>query len=536
MKRKKILTSILATSLALTTLFATACGGKNSSSVYDPKLDQAPDYSTYTNQFNFYGYSNPSDGKWTIDGEQFSAGEDFRTVERYAEYKDAGMTIFFPQTSARIEYSKMNSDEVALNSWNDVKQYYDMAQEAGLTKAIFDDTRLRHLSTQDQTLIGEGKTLSGSGEKYGFATQEELDAYVAKCLSLYIDHPIFYGVYLQDEPKYPKAVAYGETYQSIKRVAESVFNREIFVQYNLLPLVTNSEQVNQFYPAVDGYDCTDEACTEQEAIARYTAYINLFLDSTGADHVCYDHYPLCVDGIRSQYIVGLQIVADICVARDIEFHFVAQTYSQDADGVLTVRVISEEDARWLNNMLLGFGVKNIGYFTYWTKSDNWTAKGEFFHPEGSFITRYGEKTDVYYIMQKIMAENQKFAPTILNFDYQGSAVYKLLPSYSNSKHIALAYDTYQFKKVTKVETNKEYGLVTELYDKANNRYMYMVQNLVDPLVLGYRVFQTVNVTFASEYTHVAIYKNGERIATQALVNGVYTAKLAPGEAVFLLPY
>ena len=256
MKRKKILTSILATSLALTTLFATACGGENSSSVEDPKLSQAPDYSAYTNQFDFYGYSTPGDGIWWIDGEEFTAGEDFRTVERYAEYKDAGMTIFFPQTSARIEYSKIDSDNVALNSWNDVKQYYDMAYEAGLTKAIFDDTRLRHLSTQEQTLIGEGKSLNGVGEKYGFATQEDLDAYVAKCLSLYIDHPIFYGVYLQDEPNYKKAVAYGETYQAIKRVAQSVFNREIFVQYNLLPLVNYYQQVNTFYPAVEGYDCT----------------------------------------------------------------------------------------------------------------------------------------------------------------------------------------------------------------------------------------------------------------------------------------
>ena len=411
-----------------------------------------------------------------------------------------------------------------------------MAYEAGLTKAIFDDTRLRHLSTQDQTLIGEGKTLNGVGEKYGFATQEELDAYVAKCLSLYIDHPIFYGVYLQDEPKYPKAVAYGETYQSIKRVAQSVFNREIFVQYNLLPLVTGWGQVNEFYPAVDGYDCEDEACTPDEAIARYKAYINMFLDSTGADHVCYDHYPLCVDGIRSQYIVGLQLVAEICKERGIDFHFVAQTYSQDADGVLTVRAIDEKDARWLNNMLMGFGIKQIGYFTYWTKSDNWTETGEFFHPEGSFMTRYGEKTDVYYIMQKIMAENQKFAPTILNFDYQGSAIFKLMPSYSNSNHIALAYEDYQFQKVTSVVTNKEFGLCTELYDAANDNYLYMVQNLVDPVNRGSRVYQTVNVTFTSEFTHVAIYKNGERIATQALVNGVYTAKLAPGEAVFLLPY
>ena len=105
MKRKKIFQSLIAITLATTSLFAAACSPKNSSSssVVDPKLDQAPDYSAYTNQFDFYGYSTPGDGIWWIDGEEFTSGEDFRTVERYAEYKDAGMTIFFPQTSARIE-------------------------------------------------------------------------------------------------------------------------------------------------------------------------------------------------------------------------------------------------------------------------------------------------------------------------------------------------------------------------------------------------------------------------------------------------
>lgn len=532
MKRKKLLTSVLAVSIAATTLFATACGGdKSSSSVEDPKLNQAPDYSTYTNQFNFYGYSTPGDGTWKIDGVEYSAGEDFRTVERYAEYKEAGMTIFFPQTSAQIGYYEQKEE-----TWAEVKQYYDMAQEAGLTKAIFNDLQLRHLSAQQYSLVGPNKSLNGKGETYGFKTEAELDAFVAECLSTYIDHPIFYGVYLQDEPTYEKATAYGETYRSIKRVAENVFNREIFVQYNLLPLVTNSEQVNKFYPAVDDYDCTDAACTEQEAIARYTAYMNMFLDSTGADHVCYDHYPLCVDGIRSQYIVGMQIVADICAARDIDFHFVAQTYSQDADGTLTVRVISEEDARWLNNTMLGFGVKNIGYFTYWTKSDNWTKEGEFFHPEGSFMTRYGEKTEMYYFMQKIMAENQKFAPTILNFDYQGSRSYVNTPTYFYSAHMSCVDNSYQFQKATNIKIDKECAMVTELLDKENNRYMYMVMNTTDTLNRGSMAYQTTDVTFASEYTHVVVYKDGVGTPQKLGADNKISVELSPGEAVYLLPY
>ena len=78
MKRIKILMACLITTL----LFGTGC---NKTEVV------VPDYSSYTNSFDFYGYSACSDGRYYLDGIEYSVGESFLTVEQYQMYKDAGM-------------------------------------------------------------------------------------------------------------------------------------------------------------------------------------------------------------------------------------------------------------------------------------------------------------------------------------------------------------------------------------------------------------------------------------------------------------
>ncbi|MBO5363222.1 MAG: hypothetical protein J6A46_02725, partial [Clostridia bacterium] len=273
---------------------------------------------------------------------------------------------------------------------------------------------------------------------------------------------------------------------------------------------------------------------EEQAAARYEEYIRSFVDSTGADYVQYDDYPMQAGKISSTYLRCMQIVAEICKEKDIEFRFVAQTFGMYNNGNLTFRAINEEEARWLNNTMLGFGVKQISYFTYWTKQGNSTT-GETFIDGASFITRAGHKTDLYYFMQEIMAENQKFAPTLLNFDYQGSRVYEKLPCNFDNRQTQMLKNDYTFKKIENVSVNKECALITELFDKENSRYMYMVMNTVSPENKGSKAFQSTEITFSEEYTHVVVYKDG--VGTPKKLDGnKATVKLAAGEAVYLLPY
>ena len=186
--------------------------------------------------------------------------------------------------------------------------------------------------------------------------------------------------------------------------------------------------------------------------------------------------------------------------------------------------------------MLGFGVKEINYFTYWTKQANY-SEGEWFVDGGSFVNRDGTKTALYNFMKTIMAENQAFAGTIKSFDYRGSRVYNGKSVFSE-QHISWLKSDDTFGCITNVTTSQEATLVTELYDSENYNYMYMLMNTIDPNEKngnGKDTTQSITVTFDSAYTRAYLYQNGTRTAV-TLTNNAYTVTLTAGQAIYLLPY
>jgi hypothetical protein len=166
-------------------------------------------------------------------------------VERIKEYKDAGMTIYFPQAGALVTDAEMQDFE---NS--NAKKALDHSLEAGIDKVILMDTRIQALSKPSfgtEKQIKE-KVLNGTildeagliGEDKQFATEAELDAYIAECMAPYKDHEAFYGVMLGDDPYFYHAKNYGQVYSSIKRVCP-----EAYIQYNLHPISSTEEEENR---------------------------------------------------------------------------------------------------------------------------------------------------------------------------------------------------------------------------------------------------------------------------------------------------
>ena len=96
-----------------------------------------------------------------------------------------------------------------------------------------------------------------------------------------------------------------------------------------------------------------------------------------------------------------------------------------------------------------------------------------------------------------------------------------------------------FKFVSGVTTSTDATLVTELYDKDNYNYMYMVMNTIDPYeknTNGNDTLQTITVTFDGTFDMVYVYdQTGARTSVQ-LINNTYTVTLTAGQAVYLLPY
>jgi hypothetical protein len=249
------------------------------------------------------------------------------------------------------------------------------------------------------------------------------------------------------------------------------------------------------------------------------------------DSIMYDDYPLMENKngqleISDSYIPCLQIVAKAAADRGIAFYNVTQAFENNADGTLHRRQMTEAGAKWLNNILIGFGAKQIAYYTYYTRSQSDLTGNESYIDGSSFVDYNGNPTELYYWMKDIMANDQKFAPTVMQFDYKGSR------TYGKADHFAEITVSNSFAKLSSFAVSTGGALVTELYDNENDNYMYMAMNVLDPDAST--TAETMTMKF-SGYTNLLVYKDGVA-TTYELVNNQYQVTLTPGEAVYVIPY
>ena len=483
-------------------------------------------YRNSTAQFDFYAYSSYSDGTYEIDGQKYYIGKSLANLKQYAQYGQAGMTIYFPQNDCLID----GTEESLVKA----KALLDDLAKVGIHKTILQDSRILYLSVQESAIVGSGCT---------YATEDDLDAYIYDCLEDYATHPGVYGVQLGDEPKYSMLSAYAAVYNSIRRVSDAN-GWDLHIQYNLNPLNYTEVVYDQYYPATSGtynwsnyrYRWNDNRRFE-DCIKRYTQYINDFLDAMNPDSIMYDDYPLMEDKngklVMSQtYIPCLQIVAKAAADRDIAFYNVTQAYENNADGIVHRRQMTEAGAKWLNNILVGFGAKQIAYYTYYTRGESDSEGGESYVDGSSFVDYNGNPTYLYDIMKGIMADNQIFAKVVLNFTYQGSRYYSGSSVSSDKTHVNKITTANGFTRLSGFSVDKELALVTELRDENNNNYMYMAMNISNPDVDTYT--QNVSLTF-NGYTKALVYCDGV-FENVELSGGIYTATLNAGDAVYVIPY
>lgn len=472
-------------------------------------VKKLPDYSGSRQRFRLSGYYAPTDGTWYDRGEKHSVEEDFRTVERYREYLDAGLNLLLLSGSESCKYRG--------EDWQtcDAKMMMDRAYEAGITEILLFDYRLREeMSAVEGGLIGIGKM---------FPDEASLDKYVEECMRPYRRHPAFAGVILRDEPKYTMLESVGQVYRSIKRVCPGAH-----VHCNLWPPAYSS--IGTFLPT---------AGEPKDIEKSWRAYLTTFVEATGADYVQYDQYPLQPGLIAQGYLKGLQMTAEFCKERDLTFRYTSQAFGMVMNGAVHHRPIKEADAYWLMNAMLGFGVKEIAYYSYWT-FQNCFSETVYCLDGTSFVTWDGRKTEVYYFMQKVNRDLQKFAPVILNFDYQASTYFTKPDARCYNGHVA-DHEFYEMKRnplkyVESVEFDRETILLTELKDRKDGFYMYMVQNIVDPAETdGAATRIAVRLAFDRRFGHAIVYDRGVP-QHMDLAESAYSCVLDPGQAKFILLY
>ena len=448
-------------------------------------------------KYNFYAYSPPGSevGHYYYIGQEFT--KNFRTVERYKEYKDVGFNMVMSGCVATYYGEDWETSMC--------KQVMDVAYQAGLEKYIVGDQAFYELSCQPDGVVGEGKR---------FASEKELDAFVANRIKDYSKHPAFYGVYLKDEPHYYLFKSFGQIYKSIKRVCPKAF-----VYCNLLPMDT-LVWMNERYPKGG------------TLLERRKKYLEMFLDETGADYIKYDDYMFCYNAPNKEWLLRcLQDAAALCRDRKINLDFIAQSFSMDINGKEYYWTPNEQEMRFQLHFLLAFAVRELGFFTYLSHS---SGGGEEFPDDGAMLNGDGEKMPLYYVTQRLIKEAKEIIPVTTCFRYHHSAYdikgyncqYRWLDNAVNEK----------LDNVEWFDTDKESVLVNELYDEENGQYLYAVLNLTDVRSEEANgAAQKTKIQFDKKFSYADVFVGGkwEKVA---LNDGVLETSLAAGECAYALIY
>jgi len=502
---------------------------------------------------------------------------DFRTAERYKEYREAGLNMLFLQSDDGYGGQPFETSEL--------KKIMDAAFSAGINKVCVFDSGLYVLSatgSQDETArltfdillnrqrgfkLPAGKQRTDvitdpdfikedyasvyksayGGREYAELSAEEKTAlekvvkenygylleYVKGCLFPYINHAAFYGVMLVDEPAWYQLPQTSLMYKAIKQVGKTL-GKEIFVQQNLLPLDESSKAAYVSSAELDRLGGDYKAC--------YESYLEEFVKRSGADRIRMDIYPLRQSGsgsnikysVLSQYYECLQIMRKVADKYGCSLGAVVQACecTKDADGnVVSWKRPTEADMRWQINSYIGFGFEEIAYYTYWAYKNN--GNGAYYTDGSAFMTRDGQKTELYSIMQTIHKEMQSFAGVMMNFDYRGAKYYGSSSEFSTD-YLARLDCKENFDGLKSVSAGKgQTALVTELSDEANGQYAYMIMNAAVP---EYGVKLTVTLRFASGFDAVEVWSKGEMKLYRLGNDNDILFELEAGDAVYVLPY
>lgn len=467
-------------------LVGSVAGCKKTSQPADPSLaTEVPDYSDSTARMNMYSYICPTPGNYTTAaGAQVYIG-DQRSVQSFQEYKDCGFDTLM----------LLGNDAYRGQDWetSDLKRNLEMAEEVGLNVIVHDD-RIHVLSTQKESLIGEGKE---------YSSLEELSAQIKEWMSPYIDHPVFYGMSLMDEPSHCNFQALSEVTKAIKMIDENIYVHTVLFPY--LEGVTIEQFTGKSFGNV--------------TIDSYKTYIGDYLDMSEADYVGYDNYPFMADGLLSSFYLNLQTAVAEADKRDADVVLSVQSSCWD-----TMRKVEEDDLRFQGYSAMALGAKNLVYYTYYMFPNQALANYR------QAIKDNDGTNIIYDEVQRVNGELQELAKVLLHFDYEKA-------TFTYDKENAISAPTLfsglkneELKGVEIVSVTQP-TMITQMKDSEKDLTGYMVMNSSDP---EDNLTNNVHVKFEG-YDYATIYVKGVP-ETVGLTDSVLTLTLETGEGVFVIPH
>ena len=518
--KKKMKTISLILTLAL------ALGGVGCET-NEKKSPNAPDYSKSDKEYTIWAYSATCDDWYQVNGVRYYFQDGTRqTAEHTKLYADGGYNVLFVDWT--FTYGGQSAEDFEKS---ETKRVMDLAHQEGLKCFIFVGG-LHTLSSTKESLINPEKA---NGKNF-FASQEELNACVAKCLAGIKDHPAFYGCSLVDEPWYTQFEAIGQVYRAIQAAAPNSFvNMNLNpMSYDLRALTRYSEAMADKYGQYvleDGsLDRNAPSASMDEVRVAYKEYLEKYYEKIGkyCGYVGYDSYPLLSASTKRNYdtlkehLENAQIVAEFCEQKDMRFGHVYQTYGNNSR-----RATTKTDMYWQANVGMAFGVKDHSYYTYYPTVNSGDLPDETTY----IVNREGDPNERYYWLKDLHEEMQFNAKALMNFEYR-AASYCLGSGYDwNDEYITRLVN----EDLTGIEEisveGKGAALVTEQYDEKNGQTGYYLMNVTDALETS-----EIKITLRLDgYDTVQVY-NGEKVTEKSVKDGTVSFYLGTGRGVFIMPY
>ncbi len=456
-------------------------------------------YATSTLGFDMYAHIGPSNGVYTDENGVFHTdGTNYRNVTTLQEYKDAGFNAYLMHGSDAVNSAAMGDSA----HW--FPEFMEQCETVGLDVIVFDSV-IHDLAASETSLVGDGAA---------YATQADLQAAIQTALSQYWDYPAFKGISLVDEPTYKQFTATAQVINAINAIKAET-GRDIYIHTVLLPFNGTKNTMYEKYTG-KAYGITNIGSLWADMKEAYGTYVDAYLTNVADPYFSVDIYPNVVSNgnntVMSEYFYNLQYVVQQANAKDKDVHLTIQSTGND-DGL---KDPTEADIRFQLNSALGFGVKDIRYYTYWM-FPNYTLG------YNTAIMNSDGTKNIYDEVQAANIDAQKMAQVMLNFDYVKSAAKGSSDAISN-------LTTSTLDNVT-ITSASQPTVVNQLADTTNGYTGYMVLNASVPSAGN---VDAVTLTI-SNYNYATYYVNGVA-KTVKLTDGKLSLDIAAGDGVFVIPH
>ena len=265
------------------------------------------------------------------------------------------------------------------------------------------------------------------------------------------DHPAVIGYTMKDEPTQEHFAQLGGLRDKLRAEARE----DQFVMCNLLP--------NYFTP-------WDEEPNPETGMTTYQKYLKDYMDIVRPDCLSLDHYPLAIDPAADPALLKcfLKNMTDI---RNYGDKYGVETWGFiQSSGWNDRREPSLDELRFVINMHLAFGFKELTYFLYWQPWEPGRACDGYDYT--GMITYQGEKTPVYDRALSIDKEWKAMGTAYLDYDCEAFILNNIEAAVAEGMANAQVADS--FGSVTSIQS--EGKMFTGCFDNAKGSEGYFIVN------------------------------------------------------------